>query len=541
VEDGTVVGTAAAGISGNALDNKLTGNGAANTLNGGAGNDTLDGSAGSDKMAGGTGNDTYYVDATGDTITELANEGRDKVITALATYSIANNVEDLQYTGTASFKLTGNAGNNTIQIINVVSGVVDGAAGNDTVIINGSVDDFVRTRPNATDLVLTHGAQVITLRNVESVVFLNPADNSSITKSYADLIFNINSIGSDILAGDAGDNRLDGGKGADDMTGGDGNDIYVVDVVGDVIHEGPNGGYDKVEVALASGVYAMADNVEDGIVVGATAAGISGNALDNKLTGNGAANTLSGGDGNDTLIGGAGNDKLIGGAGNDAYYVDAAGDAITELAGEGNDIAYATSSSYTLSANVETLIYSGSSAFTGTGSADNNAITGGAANDMLSGMAGNDTLTGGAGNDTLTGGADSDLFIIGSGSDTIKDFATGVDKLGIALAIGNDDQALDGAEVRAATGGFSAAAELVVFTQNVSTMNAANAAATIGSANSAYASGATALFALHSGTTTTLFKFTSSGADAAVSAAELTQLATLTGVQTLSTADLIFA
>jgi len=578
VENAEIISKAAVSVTGNSMDNILTGNALANTLTGGAGNDTLDGKGGSDRLIGGTGDDTYYVDSSGDVITELAGEGYDKVITSLATYTLAANVEDLAYGSTGLFKLTGNTLDNSIQITGTASGTVDGSAGSDVVIIDGSVDDFIRTRPNATDLMLTKGSQVITLRNVEAVGFRDPADGAVLAKSYADLIFNITSIGNDILVGDSGDNRIDGGKGADDMTGGDGNDTYVVDVVTDVIHEAAAGGHDKVEVNFAVvGTYVLSDNIEDAVIMGALAVNVTGNAEDNTLTGNSGANKLIGGDGNDSLSGmagndtlqggsgndsidgGAGSDRLEGGAGDDKYYVDATGDVVVELSSDGNDTVYAASTSYTLSANVENLTYTGSGAFAGTGSIDNNVITGGNGNDILSGMAGDDTLSGGLGNDkllggdgndsliggagsdTLTGGSGADTFVLDSttGIDTITDFLSGTDKIQIRLPIGNGDAILDGAETRNAAGGFSAAAELVMFTQNVATMNVANAAAAIGSAASSYHTGDTALFALRSGTATALFKFTSAGDDAQVSAAELTQLVTLTGASSVAVSDFI--
>ena len=55
-------------------------------------------------------------------------------------------------------------------------------------------------------------------------------------------------------------------------------------------------------------------------------------------------------DGNDTLDGGMGTDTMIGGPGNDTYFVDNAGDVVTENASEGNDLINA-SVGYTLSAN----------------------------------------------------------------------------------------------------------------------------------------------------------------------------------------------
>ncbi|UWM78029.1 hypothetical protein N1937_02125 [Rhizobium sp. WSM4643] len=76
-------------------------------MDGGAGNDTLD---------GGAGNDIYVVDSAGDVIKEAVSAGTDEIRTALAAYSIAAlvNVENLTYTGSASFTGTGNALDNTI-------------------------------------------------------------------------------------------------------------------------------------------------------------------------------------------------------------------------------------------------------------------------------------------------------------------------------------------------------------------------------------------------------------------------------------------
>ncbi|MGO7057786.1 hypothetical protein ACCS70_36640, partial [Rhizobium ruizarguesonis] len=85
----------------NSLDNTITGGAAIDMLSGGAGNDVLNGGAGADRLIGGEGNDTFIVDNAGDVVTEAANEGIDTVRTTLAAHTLAANVENLTYIGTA--------------------------------------------------------------------------------------------------------------------------------------------------------------------------------------------------------------------------------------------------------------------------------------------------------------------------------------------------------------------------------------------------------------------------------------------------------
>ncbi|NTV85103.1 MAG: hypothetical protein HGA23_12530, partial [Bacteroidales bacterium] len=66
----------------------------------------------------------------------------------------------------------------------------------------------------------------------------------------------------------------------------------------------------------------------------------TGNDDINNLFGNALNNTLDGKGGADIIAGGEGADNLIGGTGNDTYYVDVAGDSITEAVNEGSDIVY---------------------------------------------------------------------------------------------------------------------------------------------------------------------------------------------------------
>ena len=100
----------------------------------------------------------------------------------------------------------------------------------------------------------------------------------------------------------------------------------------------------------------------------------------------------------DNIIDGrAGSDYMQGGAGNDIYFVDSAGDAIVENAGEGNDIVHA-SIDYTIGANIESLILDGTTV-NGAGNSTDNAIIGNASDNIIDGNAGADFMVGGAGND----------------------------------------------------------------------------------------------------------------------------------------------
>ena len=130
--------------------------------------------------------------------------------------------------------------------------------------------------------------------------------------------------------------------GADSLIGGLGNDIYTVDNVGDVITENLNEGTDKVNSSVT---YTLSANVENLTLTGALAINGTGNSLDNVITGNSAANQLNGqagndkligGDGDDILTGGSGVDTMIGGLGNDSYFVENAGDVVTEISQPGH-------------------------------------------------------------------------------------------------------------------------------------------------------------------------------------------------------------
>jgi Ca2+-binding RTX toxin-like protein len=117
---------------------------------------------------------------------------------------------------------------------------------------------------------------------------------------------------------------------------------------------------------------------------------------------------------------------MLGGAGNDTYFVDNAGDVVVENSNEGTDAVFATVS-YTLPANVETLVLQGSADLQGSGNNQANTIYGNAGNNLINGGAGADTMLGGAGNDTFVfhaGEANGDTVVDFNGGGAAEDSMT---------------------------------------------------------------------------------------------------------------------
>lgn len=236
------------------------------------------------------------------------------------------------------------------------------------------------------------------------------------------------------LVGNAGNNRLDGGAGADVMRGLDGGDYYWVDHAGDqVVEIAGSAGSDQV---LTSIDYVLPAEVENLHLRGAAASG-TGNSLGNRLEGrsgdqllNGLAgddriyggfgqDTLRGGSGNDLLHGGEGPDAMVGNSGDDIYFVGQAGDAVFERAGEGFD-RVSSAISYVLADGLEALILQWNYNIDGTGNGADNILDGSDGGNHLSGLGGNDDIDGRGGDDLLEGGDGDDLLNGGHGLDVMR-------------------------------------------------------------------------------------------------------------------------
>ena len=464
VENGQVLGSSAAGITGNDLNNYLTGSTGANILTGGLGDDTLDGGLGNDRLIGGEGDDTYIVNVAGDVIVEAANEGNDHVqvaFTAAGTYALSDNIEtatvasvntslNVNITGNIRNNvLTGNLGNNLLAggggndtLDGGLSGkdTLDGGAGMDTAVIHGDFVDYdisAATTGAAGDIQLKHliTGQIITVRGIEELNFngdVRLMSDLSIATNGDDTLNvtagkRMNALaGNDNILGTSGNDTIDGGKGNDLMVGGLGDDTYYVDSLLDTPLENPSEGTDTVMLSIASGTYLLPTDVERVQItstgaVNVTAVGSTGY----ELVGGSGANILTGADGDDTLDGGLGVDKLIGGKGDDSYVVNVAGDVITELVDEGTDdvlVNFTAAGTYVMAANLENAVAgTGSVNINITGNTLKNVLTGNDGNNLLNGGDGNDTLVGSYGHDTLEGGGGSldiaDLSSLGDSSD----------------------------------------------------------------------------------------------------------------------------
>jgi Ca2+-binding RTX toxin-like protein len=128
-------------IDGTSGNDTLNGTAGADTLNGLGGHDTLNGKSGADAMVGGTGSDSYYVENTGDTVTEGSGQGTDTIHSWIS-LTLASHVENMFLRSSANINATGNTLANNLTG-NSGANVLNGGAGNDRLSGASGEDAFV--------------------------------------------------------------------------------------------------------------------------------------------------------------------------------------------------------------------------------------------------------------------------------------------------------------------------------------------------------------------------------------------------------------
>ncbi|MDP2518239.1 matrixin family metalloprotease [Shimia thalassica] len=340
------------------------------------------------------------------------------------------------------------------------SHVEDGHSGN-TVLMDPTTSRGVRTLPSQIDLALLAdiGYQTVgfTAQGTTPPIATEGADVTIFGTGLADVIDGlggndqiqgeegadilIGGAGNDTLFGQIGDDRLEGGAGDDQLQGGDGADTIVSTGGADNVFGGD--GIDVFELQVGGGNMRVSDfdlgtevihlvgsqfaseaeavaaitkpfsnvsriTLSDGSFVDVFHSSQSGSPLTEanlRLGATAPHQTLYGQSGNDTLLGGEGNDTLYGFDGSD-----------TLNGGSGNDVILGGATSD----DRRDVVFAGAGDDSIDGGYGNDELRGDAGNDTIAGNFGADTIIGGAGNDTLTGSAFSDIVFGSDGDDFVN-------------------------------------------------------------------------------------------------------------------------
>ncbi len=464
-------------LSGGGGNDRLSGRGGDDMLEGDAGADRLEGGAGADRLFGGAGVDTISYNGSNEAVTVDLEAGTGKrghaegdVITDIENVIGSEYGDVLEGDGNAN-RLSGGSGDDRLSgrggddVLAGRAGAdrLSGGAGVDTVSYAGSdLGVWVDLGKSTGQWGHAEGDVITDIENV-------------IGSEYDDLLIGDDGAnrleggaGADELRGDAGNDELWGGAGADELRGGAGNDELWGGAGADKLRGGAGidwvsyKGSDRgVTVDLGEGTgeggHAEGDVITDienvfgseygDFLVGDDSANhlsgndgydrLSGGSGDDLLQGGAGDDFLWGGDGNDSLWGGGGNDYLDGRAGNDSLQGGAGDDWLWAGAGDdqlwggaGDDLLEGGAGDDQLwggAGNDSLQSDDGNDSLQGDDGNDD--LSGGAGDDRLSGGAGDDKLWGDAGNDRLSGGVGDDTFgfYFGDGDDIITDFTDGDD------------------------------------------------------------------------------------------------------------------
>ena len=316
-------------ISGFSGNDTLDGGRGDDTIFGGAGSDVLDGSAGTDSLVGGLDNDTFVIDHVGDRVTELVDEGIDLIRTTLTQVDLIDyvHVENLIYMGRSNTILVGSDINNIIKG-GSLNDIIEGGAGSDTLFGGDGADlffgyyDYDDTEINGVDPAFSDTAFKLESENSIDQLYGGKGNDVYLLDRFVNTpeVIEYRGEGIDTILGDVAQyvmpNHVENYL-SDIALSANGVSQYVEirgNVLNNLIRSSPQ--WDMPDTAgmdwLATNIKGLLDSTSDV------------ESRDEKFFGMAGNDTLQGGAGDDYLSGGEGRDRLTGGAGADQFLFDVA-------------------------------------------------------------------------------------------------------------------------------------------------------------------------------------------------------------------------
>jgi Ca2+-binding RTX toxin-like protein len=238
IEKLSYIGTAAATLTGNVLDNSISGGIGNDVVNGGGGNDMLDGGVGgNDSVDGGDGNDTLYGGVGVDTLD--GGDGNDYLFidtqldsvgetydggAGFDTLDLISGFNNLALHTIANIERLDAGFFHKVQLSSAQAGSVQELWGNFELTDSGSVS-FAGKSLRHFQLTLSNAGNSVDLGNADVVPELpgGLAGLSILGGDSGDLV--ISGLSNDYLLGGGGADTLRGGAGADVLYGGEGRDM----------------------------------------------------------------------------------------------------------------------------------------------------------------------------------------------------------------------------------------------------------------------------------------------------------------------------
>jgi Ca2+-binding RTX toxin-like protein len=399
--DDTITGGAGADyIEGGADNDTISGDEDADVIFGNAGNDLAHGNAAGDTIRGGTGGDVIFGDASGDLL--FGDEDDDAIVgdEGQATFNA----------GTLTRVQTANAS---------VSGddYIDTGGGADTALGGSGADQIIGGSDSAADILLGDNGAVVSADGSADAndIFSSDPDNGGV----------------DAITGGPGNDIVIGGTAGDNLAGAADDDVVLGDhgrinrnsanVVESIATTSPDEGGDDAITTAAGGDIALggfgADQIDGGdgnnILLGDNGQiAYASGALSLITTNNptlGAGDTITTGSGSDILMGGTGPENIHAGDGADLVFGD-----------HGKvDFTLPANANFT---SIDTGAADGGAGDEIHGEGGNDIALGGQGGDKMLGDAGDDDLIGGHnvpgadGSDTIDGGADNDVIVADNGA-----------------------------------------------------------------------------------------------------------------------------